>query len=115
MYNFEKKIILWFILFISVLCFASVLVNTSNKQLFKATLTEKFVDDGFVYFALTKDNGETIICENTDSIVLGKINSADFVPALKEGETYIFETRGYRFPLFSMFPNIISFKQYIEN
>jgi hypothetical protein len=111
MYDVDKWLVIACILFFVVLCFGSVMVSTSNKQVFEATLTEKFVDAGYVYFALTKENGETIVCENTDSWILGKVNSADFVPALKEGEKYIFETRGYRFPLLSWYPNIVSFKK----
>ena len=46
-----------------------------------------------------------------DSILHGKFNSADTYGEIKEGSTYVFETRGARNGLFSMFPNIIEMQE----
>lgn len=42
-----------------------------------------------------------------DNIFLGKFSSADTFAEIEVGGTYNFETRGYRVPLFSLFPNIV--------
>jgi len=46
-----------------------------------------------------------------DSLIYGKFNSADTYGSIKEGGTYVFETRGVRNGLFSMFPNIIEMQE----
>ena len=46
-----------------------------------------------------------------DSIFDGRFNSADIYQHLTPEKRYEFATRGFRFPLFSQFPNIISAKE----
>ena len=43
-----------------------------------------------------------------DSLLDLQFNSADVFSSIKVGETYDFKTRGFRIPLLSMFPNIVS-------
>lgn len=43
-----------------------------------------------------------------DSLFLGRWDSADVYQRIKVGESYDFETAGWRVPLLSWFPNIVS-------
>lgn len=43
-----------------------------------------------------------------DNLLAGHFSSADTYSSIKVGETYDFELRGFRIPLLSSFPNIIS-------
>jgi hypothetical protein len=43
----------------------------------------------------------------SDSLINGHFNSADTYSQIQKGHTYRFTTVGYRFPLFSQFPNIL--------
>lgn len=44
----------------------------------------------------------------TDSLLIGRMTSADLYGQLREGTTYRMETGGYRNGFMSMFPNIIT-------
>lgn len=46
-----------------------------------------------------------------DSWIKGEVNSADTFGSIDEGKTYNFTTIGWRFGLFSMFPNIIEVEE----
>lgn len=52
----------------------------------------------------TKDCG---VLRVADSLFSGTWHSADTYAAIQPGHRYRFTTRGYRIPLFSMFPNIV--------
>lgn len=49
--------------------------------------------------------------ENTDSLFHLKWNSSDLQGKLKVGQEYRFKTYGWRFPLFSMYENIVSVEE----
>lgn len=46
------------------------------------------------------------VLQNVDKWVIGKFDSADVQSQIREGKTYRFTVYGWRFGLFSMFPNI---------
>lgn len=45
--------------------------------------------------------------EDTDSLLSGKFSSSDLYGQLIDGQSYTFEVRGWRVPVFSHYPNII--------
>jgi preprotein translocase subunit Sss1 len=58
-----------------------------------------------VYRIATSNCG---VLEVRDNLLRGKFNSADTYYAIKVGGTYRFEMTGYRIPIFSAFPGIVS-------
>jgi hypothetical protein len=58
-----------------------------------------------VYRIATQQCG---VLEVRDNLAHGKFNSADTYYSIQKGKTYEFTTTGYRIPLFSAFPGIIS-------
>ena len=55
--------------------------------------------------------GETIVLENTDNWLRGKVNSSDFYAELEIGETYNVTVIGFRFPVCNYYENVISYEQ----
>jgi hypothetical protein len=51
---------------------------------------------------------ECDVLEVTDDIFLGVFNSASVYGRIQPGHTYKFETVGWRMPIFSTFPDIVS-------
>ena len=51
------------------------------------------------------------VLENTDSMIWGKFNSSDYYSRLQVGKTYHMEVCGVRWPVFSMYHNIIKFTE----
>lgn len=56
----------------------------------------------------TKDCGTLHVA---DSLLSGTWHSADTYASIRPGHRYRFQTRGYRVPFFSMFPNIVQVTQ----
>mgnify|MGYP005664644055 CR=1 FL=1 len=48
-----------------------------------------------------------LVLECTDSLLEGKMNSSDIYGSMKIGKTYRIRAYGFRFPLFSMYQNIL--------
>jgi hypothetical protein len=46
--------------------------------------------------------------KDTDSLVAGKFASSDLYGQIQTGQTYTFHVRGYRIPILSEYPNILS-------
>jgi len=104
-------------LFLEILFFGLILftaVNTiindlSHPQTFDATLVDKVIDNGYVYFVFQRDGAsEPEIFENKDNLIYGKFNSADLLMQLQVGKKYHLFTVGLRRPMWSSFINIIS-------
>ena len=53
---------------------------------------------------------ECDVLEVSDSLIDGQFDSASIYGRIQVGQRYEFTTRGYRLPLFSMFPNIVDVK-----
>lgn len=86
-----------------------------NDHEYTATITDKerVVQDDSSYYLIfaEEDNGNLIVFKNEDTFVRGKFNSSDVYGMLKEGSKYDFTVVGYRIPLFSLYENIIDFKE----
>jgi hypothetical protein len=57
------------------------------------------------------ENGETLVFENTDTFIRGKLDSSTVQGSLIEGNTYKVTVVGYRVPFFSWYENIISVEE----
>ena len=57
------------------------------------------------------ENGETLVFENTDTFIRGKLDSSTVQGSLIEGSTYKVTVVGYRVPFFSWYENIISVEE----
>ena len=82
-----------------------------NDHTYTITITDKErvnVDDDSKYLVFGKtSNGEVVVLENTDTLVRGKFNSSNLYGQIEIGQTYTFTVVGFRFPLFSIYENII--------
>ena len=56
-------------------------------------------------------NGNSLVFQNTDNILRGKVNSSNMQGQLKVGNTYEITVIGYRVPLLNMYENIIKMKE----
>lgn len=61
------------------------------------------------YFVVMATDGR--VYENTDDILNGKFNSAEFQARLKEGSTVTVTTTGWRIPILGFRPNIVAIQQ----
>lgn len=113
--NFDRRIIL---VIACILCVIAAIVSTIclcfNDHTYTVTVTGKERvnnDDGSKYLIFgEKENGETLVVENVDSILRGKFNSSDFYGQLKIGNKYEITVVGARVPFSSMYENVIAFK-----
>jgi len=78
------------------------------------TVTDKTVKNGnksSKYLIYCEDeSGEVMVLEDTDALLLGKVNSSDIYADIKIGRKYKFHTRGIRMHIFSWYPNIYSYE-----
>lgn len=65
--------------------------------------------DGKSSMRIYTDNCGTFTVK--DSILSGRFDSADDYSRIKVGKTYDFNTRGWRVPIVSAFPNIVEVKE----
>ena len=104
---------------VGVLIISGQFIFNFNDKEYVITVTDKERivennDDGFSskYLVFGEDeNGEVLVCENSDVLIRGKWNSSTVQGALKEGNTYKVVVVGYRIPFLSCYENIISFKE----
>lgn len=101
-----------------------IVANTPNVMTAKAdlntvTITDKDriveVDEDsssskYIVFA-DDQNGNSLVFQNTDNILRGKVNSSNMQGQLKVGNTYEITVIGYRVPLLNMYENIIKMKE----
>lgn len=110
------------ILFILIVIVMVVLIfgdaylsNCDDRVITHCEVTDKTVkyhDDESKYLIFTKINNEEIqVFEITDSFIQGRWNSSDVYADIEVGKTYSFEVVGKRIPFFSMYPNIIRYKE----
>lgn len=48
------------------------------------------------------------VFEDEDSLFYGKFNSSDYFNNMKVGQTYTFDVTGWRIPILSAYPNVVS-------
>lgn len=87
-----------------------------NDHTAQITVTDKervVQEDSSRYLIMGEDeNGKVVVYENTDRLLRGKFNSSDIYAAMKKGKTYEVQLVGYRFPMFSWYENILSYKEF---
>lgn len=95
--------------------FKSCTNNLGDEKTITATVTDKYVkrvNKEDKYLVSTKDNEGIInVFEITDSLALGRFNSADVYSGIEVGKTYTFTVVGERNEFYSIYPNI---KEYYE-
>ncbi|ANQ47991.1 DUF1523 family protein [Flammeovirga yaeyamensis] len=64
------------------------------------------------YLIYTMDEkGKAHVFENIDTWIWFKFNSSDVYAKIQQNKTYNFSIVGFRFPIFSMYPNIITVEE----
>lgn len=85
---------------------SSLLKNTEREVTATVDYKERVCDGGSSckYLVFTDDG----TFEITDSLVFGRFSSSDVYGRMREGKTYEFAVAGFRQPVLSMYPNIVS-------
>ena len=82
-----------------------------NDETFVATVTDTITKrdgDSDTYLIFAEDQeGKTLIFKNADAMFAGKYDSSDLQAKLKKGNTYEFETIGFRIPFLSEYKNVL--------
>lgn len=106
-----------------VTIFIVLFVFSISFQIFSYTLEETMVvtiedkerinqeDESYYLVFATDENGKPIVFKNVDSLLFGKWDSSNVQAGLKIGKTYEVTLRGMRIPFFSMYQNIINYKE----
>jgi hypothetical protein len=101
--------------FLILLIFSGCESVKDNAKTYTGTVTDKVVknyqDESKYLIFVDLDTGESVVFENTDSLLAGKFNSSDYYGQIKIGSKYEFKTIGIRIPAFSAYENIIELKQ----
>jgi uncharacterized membrane protein len=87
-----------------------LLPSVYPQRQFEGTLQEKFVktkESKGVYMLIIETAQGREVFVNKDNLFFWKFNSSDVYANLNEGETYLFTSVGFRFPLLSMYKNIV--------
>ena len=74
----------------------------------EVTKTEITGDDDYMVFGKDTTNNAIRTFTLNDSIWHGNWDTADDYATLEVGQTYTFKTTGWRIPILSAFPNIVS-------
>jgi len=106
-----------------VLCIVTLIVvpvgvsvsSFFHKSTYVSTVTDKQVkrkgdSDNYLIFTEDKD-GDVRVLSNEDSLFRLKFDSSDVFADIKKGKTYEFDVVGYRIPFFSMYENILEYKE----
>jgi hypothetical protein len=90
-------------------------VKFNHKSNYNVVVTDKQIkrhDKKDKYMLYTEDEkGKTYVFENVDSFFAWKWNSSDMYGEIKKGHKYELSVTGFRAPFFSMYPNIIEYKE----
>lgn len=90
-----------------VLCILAGLAWAFSVGTVCGTVVKEFVDSGNMMYSIQTEKGiETL--SNKDNIMQGKFNSGDIPQQISVGKIYCFNINGFRFPLLSMFKNIVT-------
>lgn len=87
-------------------------IGTSfNDHTYTITVTDKERinknDDSYYLIFTEKQDGDTLVLKNEDNLFRGKFNSSDVYAQMDVGCAYEVTVVGFRFPLISMYENII--------
>lgn len=72
--------------------------------------TKRMSDTDKFFIVIEEENGTSRVLENTDSLFVGKYDSADVQAQVRKGKKYEIETFGIRSQVMSMYPNVIEVK-----
>lgn len=88
-----------------------------NDHTFTGSITDKerviTEDDSYYLIFLKEANGEVRVVKNVDSCLRFKWDSSDVYGDLEIGKKYELNLIGVRIPFFSMYENIISYKEIV--
>lgn len=87
---------------------SSIYIRIHHHEKYGCTVVSKdhaYANGNSLYRVYTDNCGNFAI---SDSALNGNFHSSDTYARIQVGKTYDFDTIGYRVPLFSMFPNILS-------
>lgn len=108
-----------FFIFVVLLLLAAVvfefMATCSNEHEVTGTVASTYIktvdkEDHF-FVIITTEEGETLVFENIDNWLYGKVNSADVYGQMRTGRKVTVTVVGYRVPLLNMFPNIVKVKE----
>jgi hypothetical protein len=87
-------------------------VNYRNRGTIEGVVVDSYImrdkDHDNYHHVIQFDDGKQEVFQNRDAFWIGKWNSADIELGIKIGQYYRFDVCGTRWPLFSLFRNIIS-------
>lgn len=112
----SKVIIITIVAIIAIIALVGVSAYLSfNDTEYVVTVvkTERINDNDdskYLIFCET-ENGESIVFENTDSILRGKFDSSDIYAKLQSGKKYKFTVVGIRIKFLSVYQNIIHYEE----
>lgn len=103
---------------LSILGGCTLIVQRTNVETIEGTVTDKYIKrvgeaDRF-FVVLTLEDGETLILQNKDAFWWGKFTSADIQQDIELEKRYRMTVVGWRWPLLSLFQNIVRYEQLDE-
>ena len=106
-----KKVTIILVVLLVIVSIGVDVAMSFNDHTYTVTVTDKERVNSndsskYLIFGKTPD-GETVVFENTDTLIRGKFNSSDIYGQIELEQTYTFTVIGFRFPLFSIYENII--------
>lgn len=117
---FKRKVIIASVIVVVILFVIVPLFSSYYKEKnYVGTVTEKGIKNyysgnnsksKFLIF-VTLDDGKSRVFSVEDTLIKGRINSADDYGQIQTGTKYQFTVIGWRIPLFSDYENIIRFKK----
>ena len=115
--TFQKKIrntrilTITLVVVIFILSITYSVLTSFNDHDYIITVTDKEDRDSKYLIFGDDENNESLVFENTDTIMRFKWNSSNIQSKLHEGKTYKITVIGYRVPFFSMYENIIEVEE----
>ena len=110
-YFLSALVVILIVVFVVVL----PIIQNGNLQEIVGVVTEKervnySKDDSRYLIWVETDDGDSVVLQNTDSLLRGKFNSSDYYGKMDVGNRYAFTVIGYRVPLLTWYQNIIEIK-----
>lgn len=119
--NNDSSPLAWAVIVVvlAIIAICSGLAWNGNEYVISGIVERTYVkraDKQDKFFVVVRsDDGQTHILQNSDTFFRFKFGSADVQGQLKDHHRYSFKVVGWRLPLFSVFPNIISVQEVNSN
>lgn len=108
------NVLKWLIIGAGICIVIFLLICYYSEKNYTATVTDKDImhyNSGSKFLVFTKtEDGETRVFSMEDTLIKGRLDTADDYAEIEIGETYSFTVIGYRIPLLSEYENIIEFQ-----